>query len=116
MECKSINSRAVTNTGDEVAQCTTRRDVEGGGQYKTPASEAVMKWYEVQEIRINHQEERDVMCTLVYFFGSSAFFSSAFLSSLAPVDKISLIFSNGWPLMREATLAQPRCNNDLISM
>jgi len=51
-----------------------------------------------------------------YFFGSSFF--SSFLSPLAgaPVDKISLIFSNGWPLMSEATLAQPRCNKDLISM
>jgi len=51
-----------------------------------------------------------------YFFGSSAFFSSAFLSSLAPVDKISLIFSKGWPLIKEATLAQPKWSKDLISM
>jgi len=49
-----------------------------------------------------------------YFLGSSFF--SSFFSLTAPVERISLIFSSGWPLMRDATLAQPRWSKDLISM
>lgn len=31
-------------------------------------------------------------------------------------SKICLIFSSGWPLIIDATLAQPKCNRDLMSM
>jgi len=67
---------------------------------------------------------------LIYFLSPSFFssFFSSFLSvlleladgadGLLPIlgSRISLIFSSGWPLINEATLAQPRCSSDLMSM
>jgi len=66
---------------------------------------------------------------LVYFLAASALFSSFFSSFLSEADEelevlealnfgsnISLIFSNGCPLMSEATLAHPRWRSDLMSM
>jgi len=53
---------------------------------------------------------------LIYMEIYSGFLSSGFLSSFWFTAKMSLIFSRGWPLIKLATFAQPRCNKLLMSI
>jgi len=80
--------------------------------FEVTAMQHTVRWKRSQKIYNSMKNWYDY---LVFALDSTAA-ALPDLSLLVPFWRISLILSKGWPLMREATLAQPRCNKLLMSM